>query len=152
MLEEAQTFYRAQKQQVKEAGRNPEHMLILPGVMPIVYRTREEARETWHELNSLVDIDNGIRQLSTRFNMDLSVFPLDGPVPDVPAGEGNQSRVKLLTDLAYRENLTLRELVPQLLPVRVGIACWSVRRKISPMISSTGWKKAEQTVSTSCLQ
>lgn len=109
-LEEAQTFYRAQKQQVKEAGRNPEHMLILPGVMPIVGRTREEARETWHELNSLVDIDNGIRQLSTRFNMDLSVFPLDGPVPDVPAGEGNQSRVKLLTDLAYRENLTLREL------------------------------------------
>ncbi|STW78619.1 nitrilotriacetate monooxygenase subunit A [Klebsiella michiganensis] len=57
-----------------------------------------------------MDIDNGIRQLSTRFNMDLSVFPLDGPVPDVPAGEGNQSRVKLLTDLAYRENLTLREL------------------------------------------
>lgn len=109
-LEEAQTFYRAQKQQVKEAGRNPEHVLILPGVMPIVGRTREEARETWHELNSLVDIDNGIRQLSTRFNMDLSVFPLDGPVPDVPAGEGNQSRVKLLTDLAYRENLTLREL------------------------------------------
>lgn len=109
-LEEAQTFYRAQKQQVKEAGRNPEHVLILPGVMPIVGRTREEARETWRELNSLVDIDNGIRQLSTRFNMDLSVFPLDGPVPDVPAGEGNQSRVKLLTDLAYRENLTLREL------------------------------------------
>ncbi len=109
-LEEAQTFYRAQKQQAKEAGRNPEHVLILPGVMPIVGRTREEARETWRELNSLVDIDNGIRQLSTRFNMDLSVFPLDGPVPDVPAGEGNQSRVKLLTDLAYRENLTLREL------------------------------------------
>jgi alkanesulfonate monooxygenase SsuD/methylene tetrahydromethanopterin reductase-like flavin-dependent oxidoreductase (luciferase family) len=35
-LEEAQTFYRAQKQQVKEAGRNPDHVLILPGVMPIV--------------------------------------------------------------------------------------------------------------------
>lgn len=109
-LEEAQTFYRVQKQQVIEAGRNPDHVLILPGVMPIVGRTLEEAHETWRELNSLVDIDNGIRQLSTRFNMDLSAFPLDGPVPDVPAGEGNQSRVKLLTDLAYRENLTLREL------------------------------------------
>jgi FMN-dependent oxidoreductase (nitrilotriacetate monooxygenase family) len=109
-LEEAQTFYRAQKRQVKEAGRHPDHVLILPGVMPIVGRTREEAHETWRQLNSLVDIDNGIRQLSTRFNRDLSAFPLDGPVPDVPAGEGNQSRVKLLTDLAYRENLTLREL------------------------------------------
>lgn len=29
-LEEAQTFYRAQKQQVIEAGRNPDHVLILP--------------------------------------------------------------------------------------------------------------------------
>jgi alkanesulfonate monooxygenase SsuD/methylene tetrahydromethanopterin reductase-like flavin-dependent oxidoreductase (luciferase family) len=62
-LEEAQTFYRAQKQQVKEAGRHPDHVLILPGVMPIVGRTREEAHETWRQLNSLVDIDNGIRQL-----------------------------------------------------------------------------------------
>lgn len=109
-LEEAQAFYRSQKQQVQEVGRNPDHMLILPGVMPVVGRTREEARATWRELNNLVDIDNGIRQLSTRFNMDLSQFPLDGSVPEVPVGEGNQSRVKLLTDLAYRENLTLREL------------------------------------------
>ncbi len=109
-LEEAQAFYRAQKQQVREAGRNPDHVLILPGVMPVVGRTREEARATWRKLNTLVDIDNGIRQLSTRFNMDLSQYPLDGPVPEIPAGEGNQSRVKLLTDLAYRENLTLREL------------------------------------------
>ena len=109
-LEEAQAFYRAQKQQGREAGRNPDHVLILPGVMPVVGRTREEARATWRKLNTLVDIDNGIRQLSTRFNMDLSQYPLDGPVPEIPAGEGNQSRVKLLTDLAYRENLTLREL------------------------------------------
>jgi len=31
-------------------------------------------------------------------------------VPEVPLGEGNQSRVKLMTDMAKRENLTLREL------------------------------------------
>jgi alkanesulfonate monooxygenase SsuD/methylene tetrahydromethanopterin reductase-like flavin-dependent oxidoreductase (luciferase family) len=37
-LEEAQAFYRAQKQQVREAGRNPDHVLILPGVMPVVGR------------------------------------------------------------------------------------------------------------------
>ncbi|WP_437610116.1 LLM class flavin-dependent oxidoreductase [Erwinia sp. V71] len=109
-LEEAQSFYQAQKQQVEAAGRNPDHVLILPGVMPIVGRTREEAWATWRELNQLVDIDNGIKQLSTRFGMDLSPFPLDGPVPEAPAIEGGQSRVKLLTDLAERENLTLREL------------------------------------------
>ncbi|MCU5773613.1 LLM class flavin-dependent oxidoreductase [Erwiniaceae bacterium BAC15a-03b] len=109
-LEEAQTFYRSQKQLVVDAGRNPDHVLILPGVMPIVGRNREEAWATWRELNQLVDIDNGIKQLSTRFGMDLSQFPLDGPVPEAPNIEGGQSRVKLLTDLAERENLTLREL------------------------------------------
>jgi alkanesulfonate monooxygenase SsuD/methylene tetrahydromethanopterin reductase-like flavin-dependent oxidoreductase (luciferase family) len=40
----------------------------------------------------------------------MTQYPLDGPVPEIPAVEGNQSRVKLLTDLAERENLTLREL------------------------------------------
>lgn len=30
-LEEGQAFYRSQKQQVVEAGRNPDHLLILPG-------------------------------------------------------------------------------------------------------------------------
>ncbi|WP_312664598.1 LLM class flavin-dependent oxidoreductase [Pantoea sp. CTOTU49201] len=109
-LEEAQTFYRSQKDQVIAAGRNPDHVVIMPGVMPIVGRTREEAKALWKELNTLVDIENGLRQLSLRFSMDLSQFSLDGPVPEVPLGEGNQSRVKLMTDMAKRENLTLREL------------------------------------------
>ncbi|WP_343550471.1 LLM class flavin-dependent oxidoreductase [Pantoea sp.] len=109
-LEAAQTFYRSQKDQVIAAGRNPDHVVIMPGVMPIVGRTREEAKALWKELNTLVDIENGLRQLSLRFSMDLSQFPLDGPVPEVPLGEGNQSRVKLMTDMAKRENLTLREL------------------------------------------
>ncbi|MCW6034245.1 LLM class flavin-dependent oxidoreductase [Pantoea sp. JK] len=109
-LEEAQTFYRSQKDQVIAAGRNPDHVVIMPGVMPIVGHTREEAKALWKELNTLVDIENGLRQLSLRFSMDLSQFPLDGPVPEVPLGEGNQSRVKLMTDMAKRENLTLREL------------------------------------------
>ncbi len=109
-LEEGQAFYRSQKQQVVEAGRNPDHLLILPGVMPIVGCTLEEAKETWRQLNLLVDIDNGIKQLSARFGLDMTQYPLDGPVPEIPAVEGNQSRVKLLTDLAERENLTLREL------------------------------------------
>lgn len=109
-LEEAQAFYQSQKNQVKAAGRNPDQVVIMPGVMPIIGRTREEATALWKSLNALVDIDNGLKQLSLRFGMDMSAFPLDGPVPEVPLGEGNQSRVKLMTDLAKRENLTLREL------------------------------------------
>ncbi|WP_413728561.1 LLM class flavin-dependent oxidoreductase [Sodalis sp. RH19] len=109
-LEEGRAFYRSQKQAVAAAGRDPKAVLILPGVMPIVGRSREEARETWRQLNALVDIDNGLDQFSARFGLDLRAYPLDGPVPPVPDGEGNQSRIKLLTDLAARDGLTLREL------------------------------------------
>ncbi|MEC5344566.1 LLM class flavin-dependent oxidoreductase [Brenneria populi] len=109
-LEEARDFYRRQKQRVSQVGRNPEEVLILPGVMPIVGRTRDEAQATWKRLNALVDIQNGIDQLSARFGIDLNAYPLDGPLPDIPPVEGNQSRVKLLTELAQREHLTLREL------------------------------------------
>lgn len=109
-LEEGQAFYQSQKQQVAAAGRHPEHVVIMPGVMPIVGETREQAEALWKKLNTLVDIDNGLKQLSLRFGLDLSEYPLDGPVPEVPLGEGNQSRVRLLTDMAKRDNLTLREL------------------------------------------
>ncbi len=109
-LEEGQAFYQSQKQFVRDAGRQPDHLLILPGVMPIVGRTREEAQAVWNQLNELVDIDNGIEQLSARFGVDMTAYPLDGPVPEIPATEGSQSRVKLLTELAARENLTLRQL------------------------------------------
>ena len=57
-----------------------------------------------------MDIDNGIEQLSARFGVDMTAYPLDGPVPEIGGTEGGQSRVKLLTELAARENLTLRQL------------------------------------------
>jgi FMN-dependent oxidoreductase (nitrilotriacetate monooxygenase family) len=109
-LADAQEFYSGQKRLVAEAGRDPRHLTILPGVMPILGDTREDARRTWNQLNEFVDIDNGLEQLSARFGFDLREYDLDGPVPEVAAVEGGQSRVKLLTDLAAREGLTLRQL------------------------------------------
>ncbi|GAX45548.1 xenobiotic compound monooxygenase, DszA family, A subunit [Tolypothrix sp. NIES-4075] len=42
--------------------------------------------------------------------VDLSGYPLDGPLPELPDTELAKSRLKLVTDLAQRENLTIREL------------------------------------------
>ena len=41
---------------------------------------------------------------------DLSKYPLDGPLPDLPDTNGGKSRLQLITDLARRENLTIRQL------------------------------------------
>jgi alkanesulfonate monooxygenase SsuD/methylene tetrahydromethanopterin reductase-like flavin-dependent oxidoreductase (luciferase family) len=40
----------------------------------------------------------------------MSVYPLDGPVPDLPETEHLKSRAALLLQMARRENLTLRQL------------------------------------------
>ncbi|MEN8549963.1 LLM class flavin-dependent oxidoreductase [Acinetobacter soli] len=109
-IEEGQSFYKSQKQTIAAAGRNPDQVIIMPGVMPIIGTTSKEAKDLWNKLNQLVDIENGLNQLSARFGIDLKKYPLDGPLPEIPLGEGNQSRVKLLTEMAQRDNLTIREL------------------------------------------
>ncbi|MEG2630821.1 MAG: nitrilotriacetate monooxygenase, partial [Comamonas sp.] len=42
--------------------------------------------------------------------VDLSGYPVDGPLPELPPTEGPQSRQRLLIDLARRDGLTIRQL------------------------------------------
>ena len=41
---------------------------------------------------------------------DLSAYPLDGPLPDLPETNDNKSRQALLIDIARKHNFTIREL------------------------------------------
>jgi hypothetical protein len=41
---------------------------------------------------------------------DVSGYPLDGPLPDLPEPENGKGRWRQLTALARRENLTIRQL------------------------------------------
>ena len=49
-IETAQEFYRDIKNRARGLGRNPDHILIMPGVSPFVGRTEEEAREAGHDV------------------------------------------------------------------------------------------------------
>jgi alkanesulfonate monooxygenase SsuD/methylene tetrahydromethanopterin reductase-like flavin-dependent oxidoreductase (luciferase family) len=42
--------------------------------------------------------------------LDLSRYPLDGPLPELPPSNAMKSRQALFIELARRENLTLRQL------------------------------------------
>jgi alkanesulfonate monooxygenase SsuD/methylene tetrahydromethanopterin reductase-like flavin-dependent oxidoreductase (luciferase family) len=61
-------------------------------------------------LQELIHPDVGLRLLSTFINYDLTKYPVDGPLPDIPPNKVIASRAKLLTDLARRDNLTIRQL------------------------------------------
>lgn len=109
-LAEARDFYRTLKAQVVAQGRSAETVLVMPGVMPVVGRTEREAQDIFAELNRNIDTAQAFTVLSERLGADMSVHPLDGPVPDVPETEHLKSRAALLIKMARRENLTLRQL------------------------------------------
>ncbi|NUR58992.1 MAG: LLM class flavin-dependent oxidoreductase [Catenulispora sp.] len=93
--------------------------LILPGICPIIGATEAEARALEDELTALQVIDYGLAQLSNMLNVDLSEFPLDGPLPQhiLPTEDqvnGNKSRFTLVADLARRERLTIRQIIARL--------------------------------------
>src|SRR6185312_6324647 len=48
----AQAFYKDIKRRAVAHGRNPAHALVLPGVMPIVGRTRQEAQDKYEQLQA----------------------------------------------------------------------------------------------------
>jgi hypothetical protein len=53
---------------------------------------------------------NALRLVSARIGHDISGFPLDGPVPDLPLTQNSQSFARTLLSMARRQNMTLRDL------------------------------------------
>lgn len=111
-FEAAKAFHDGLKARTAAFGRDPDHIKILPGLMPVLGRTEEEAREKFQRLQDLVHPDIGWAVLARHLGgIDLSSYPIDGPVPDdLPQTQGNQSRLKLLRELSRREGLTIRDL------------------------------------------
>ncbi|MFC0220031.1 FMN-dependent oxidoreductase (nitrilotriacetate monooxygenase family) [Pseudochelatococcus lubricantis] len=111
-LDSAQEFYRDIKRRARAAGRNPDHVLIMPGFAPFVGRTEEEAREKYRALTDLIVPEDGVALLNslTGGTLDLSGYPLDGPLPPATETEGNKSRQVLIRQIADENNFTIREL------------------------------------------
>ena len=78
--------------------------------MPIVGRTDAEARAKLDWLQSFLSADNALSLVSGRLGYDVSDYPLDGPVPAPPLGQGSRTFSSLLYETARRENMTLRDL------------------------------------------
>jgi FMN-dependent oxidoreductase (nitrilotriacetate monooxygenase family) len=116
-LAEGQAFYADLKRQVAAVGRDPAQLVILPGIVPVIGGTEEEARHKEAELARLQVPAYGLRQLSTLLGVTLGEEDLDRPLPklaDVTQIQGAQSRFTVVTELASREKLTVRELLVRL--------------------------------------
>jgi FMN-dependent oxidoreductase (nitrilotriacetate monooxygenase family) len=116
-LEDGQAFYADMKRRAVEAGRRPEHIVILPGIVPILGSTEAEVREREQAFDERIVPEYGLFQISKYFDVDLTGADLDAPLPEVPDEdqvEGFKSRSSLVANLARGENLTVRELLAKL--------------------------------------
>jgi FMN-dependent oxidoreductase (nitrilotriacetate monooxygenase family) len=109
-LADAKATYADIKGRGKAAGRDPDHIKILPGCLVVVGDTAEEARAKRALLDSRVHPDSGIASLSIALGHDASVFDLDGPLPDIPESNASKSGRQRVIDRARRESLTVRQL------------------------------------------
>jgi FMN-dependent oxidoreductase (nitrilotriacetate monooxygenase family) len=109
-LADGKAFYDEVKTKAVQFGRRPEQVRIMPGIVPIIGRTDEEAQELRAQLLAKITDDQALRSMyRIAGGLDLRKFPLNGPFPELPLSNGAQGRQKLLIEMARRENLSLIE-------------------------------------------
>ncbi|HVW44356.1 MAG TPA: LLM class flavin-dependent oxidoreductase [Amycolatopsis sp.] len=117
-LAEGQAFYADVKSRAAAFGRDPGSVKILPGIVPVLGTTEEEARALDAELDRLIVPRYAVEQLAKQLRVPADRLALDEPLPaELPSEdeiEGAKSRYTLIVTLARRENLTVRQLIGRL--------------------------------------
>lgn len=110
-LDRARAGHADFKARVAAAGRAPEAVKVLPGMVPIIADTDGEAQALLAELDALVTPESGLSFMSGSMNYDLSQHPVDGPVPDIrEAIRGSKGRFHYVIGKAIDEGWTLADL------------------------------------------
>src|SRR5262245_34696964 len=111
-IEEGQRYRKDFDERLQRVGRKPDHLKVLPGILPIVAASRTQAQEKRDFLETLVPPRVGIDLVSSWCGIDLSAYPIDGPLPPLPdlaTYDGQRTNLERLKAFA-RENLTIREI------------------------------------------
>ncbi|HSN37015.1 MAG TPA: LLM class flavin-dependent oxidoreductase [Arthrobacter sp.] len=117
-LPDAQRFYADLKARTAAAGRNPDGVKILPGIVPVIASTEAEAKRLEQELDDLIKPEYARIELARILRVNPEDLPLDrqlpADLPDEDSIEGAKSRYTLIVELARREQLTVRQLIGRL--------------------------------------
>ncbi len=109
-LGDAVTFYADVKGRLAKFGRSPDDLKLMPGAFIFVGRTEEEANERFDKLQSMIPLEVAMARLSQNLGgVDLSPYPIDGPMPDVKGNSARMSAPDSYMKIARREQLTVRQ-------------------------------------------
>ena len=122
-----QAFYNDVKARVVRHGRNPDHCAILPAIDVIAAESLAEAEDLAAQLDTLVNSELGVAEMSLILGHDLSPYPLDEPMSFLGGNDGIQGVLDNLRAGGALGSLTLREAghrygVNQMTPRLIGTA------------------------------
>jgi alkanesulfonate monooxygenase SsuD/methylene tetrahydromethanopterin reductase-like flavin-dependent oxidoreductase (luciferase family) len=108
----AQQFSADMRERVAAAGRDPADIRVWPVLAPLIADTEHEARKRATELDELVHdaVARRFVQDNLGGEIDLSDYPLDAPVPELPDTNRSKSRQAMMLKVAREQNLTIRQL------------------------------------------
>ncbi|KAF2110319.1 luciferase-like domain-containing protein [Lophiotrema nucula] len=110
-IEAGKALYADIKGRAKAAGRDPNHLKILPAALVVVGDSVEDARKKRLLLDSFVHYDSAIASLSISLGTDASGFDPDGPLPEVlPETNASKTARESVVNLAKSEGLTVKQL------------------------------------------
>lgn len=109
---QAKEFYDDVKARLPAHGRHPDDLKVLPGIVPILGRTEEEAKAHHARLRSLITEEQAVRAVARlTAGVDLTKYDIHGPLPDLPPNtDGALARQKMMIDLARRDNLSILQI------------------------------------------
>jgi FMN-dependent oxidoreductase (nitrilotriacetate monooxygenase family) len=104
-----QAFYDDFKSRMAARGRAPEECAVLPSIDVVIGETDSIARERAEHVNSLVDTQLGLAQMSGHIGIDLARFDPDQPLTDIAIEEGSRGSFDVILQGTHAEGLTLGE-------------------------------------------
>ncbi len=119
-LAEGQALFADLKARVAKAGRDPDHLKILPGCVPVLGATEAEAQSMQRQLNDLIDFRIGKALLQDRVpGVDLGQFDLEDVIPEsafppTSTVQAMQYRYELCKHMSVDKKFTVRQLIERM--------------------------------------
>lgn len=111
-FESGRAYYADLKAQAAAIGRNPDLIKVMPGLVPTIAETDEEAQAIAAAQQGSLSIEKLLTQVGRAFNYhDFSAYDLDAPFPDLTGVTLNsyKGQAERIIRVAAEEKLTLRQ-------------------------------------------
>jgi alkanesulfonate monooxygenase SsuD/methylene tetrahydromethanopterin reductase-like flavin-dependent oxidoreductase (luciferase family) len=118
-LEAARRFRAELRRGAADFGRDPDGLVVLPGLSTVLGSTESEARARRELLDEILPDAYARGRLGGQLGLDLSTLPDDEPIPpellpEPDAAGGSQTFYRVVRDHVLRERPTLRQLLKHL--------------------------------------